>query len=135
MEIAVQLNVLVPNAPSSLAKVGDTLRAANVNILAISCTEGNPITIIHIVVDDPETAKIVLKPFGKVTTTDVLSLLIKNKPGGIASIGRAIAGANINIRYIYSTTTGKEARVYVAVEGDVKKALEGLKPWKNTFIV
>lgn len=130
MEPVVQLNIPVPNAPSSLAKVGDLLRAANVNILAISCTEGSPTTIIHLIVDDPETAKIVLKPFGKITAMRVISFLVKNKPGAIASIGRAIAGANVNIRYIYSTTIGREARVYVAVE-DVDKALKALAPWKS----
>ena len=136
MEAVLQLNIPVPNAPSSLAKVGDTLRAANVNILAICCTEGPSQTIIHIVVDDVETAKIVLKPFGKITTTKVLSFLIKNKPGAIASIGRALAGAHINIRYIYATTTGKEARVYVAVEHDeTEKALKALEPWKSGLTV
>src|SRR3989344_7476393 len=136
METVLQLNIPVPNAPSSLAKVGDTLRAANVNILAITCTEGPSQTIIHTVVDDPETAKIVLKPFGKITTTKVLSFLIKNKPGAIASIGRALSGAYINIRYIYATTTGKEARAYVAVENDeTEEALKALEPWKSGLTV
>lgn len=131
METAIQLNIPVPNSPSSLAKVGDTLRAANVNILAISCTEGKSTTIIHLVVDDHETAKIVLKPW-KITTTKILSFLIKNKPGAIASIGRALAGANINIRYIYATTTGKEARAFVALDDEeTEKALKSLAPWKN----
>lgn len=136
METVIQLNIPVENTPGSLAKVGDTLRSASVNILAICCTEGSTQTIIHIVVDDPETAKIVLKAFGKITSTKVLSFLIKNKPGAIASIGRALAGANINIRYIYATTTGKEARVYVAVENDeTEKALQALIPWKSGLTV
>lgn len=123
----------MPNEPSSLAKVCDALRSANVNIVAIACTEGLPQTVIHLVVNDPETAKIVLKPLGKITTKEVLSFLVKNKPGAIASIGRACAGADINIQCIYSTTTGKEARAYVVVE-DAKGALEALKPWKGSIM-
>ncbi|HLD71535.1 MAG TPA: ACT domain-containing protein [Candidatus Peribacteraceae bacterium] len=133
MQSEVQLSVTMPNIPSSLAKVCDTLRAANVNIVAISCTEGSAATIIHLVVNDPETAKIVLKPFGKIISKNILSFLVKNKPGAIASIGRAFAGAEINIHNIYSTTTSKDSRVYVVVE-DAEKALKALEPWKSTIM-
>ena len=54
MEAVTQISISMPNVPSSLAKVGDKLRAANVNILAITCNEGNPNSLINIVVDDPE---------------------------------------------------------------------------------
>ena len=130
MEAVTQLNVTVPNAPSSLAKVGDKLRAANVNISAISCTEGHPSTVIHLIVDDPETAKIVLKELWPVSATDVLALKMKNTPGAIAAIGRECAIADLNIRMIYATTCGKEATVYVSFE-DVSEALEKLKSWKG----
>lgn len=130
MHTATQVTIVLPNIPSSLAKVGDLLRSANVNILAISCREGQPETAIHLVVDDPETAKIVLKPLGKVTLTEVLAFLVKNKPGAIASIGRAFAGAGINIQTIYATATGKEAMAYVAVD-DPKSAIAALKPWTS----
>ncbi|MEK7591395.1 MAG: ACT domain-containing protein [Patescibacteria group bacterium] len=133
METAVQLSLQVPNIPSSLAKVCDALRAANVNIVAISCTEGTPKTVIHLVVNDPETAKIVLQPFGRIVQKTVVSFLVKNKPGAIASIGRAFAGAGINIQNIYSTTTGNESRVYVTAE-NAEKAIMALKPWKSTIM-
>ena len=133
MKTDVQVNITVPNAPSSLAKVCDALRSANVNILAIACTEGAPSTIIHLIVNDFETAKIVLKPLGKVSTTEVVSFVVQNKPGAIASIGRAFAGAGINIKNIYSSAIGREGKVYVIVE-DCKKAMEALKPWKNAIM-
>ncbi|TSC57412.1 MAG: hypothetical protein Greene041619_1183 [Candidatus Peregrinibacteria bacterium Greene0416_19] len=125
-----QVSITMPNVPSSLAKVGDRLRAASVNISAISCTEGPQQTIIHLIVDDMETAKIVLKELGAVTITEVLAFKMKNFPGAIASIGREFAAADINIRNIYATTCGKEAMVYVVVE-DVQAAMELWKRWKE----
>ncbi|MBI1812820.1 ACT domain-containing protein [Candidatus Peregrinibacteria bacterium] len=130
MESVIQLSIAMVNTPSSLAKVGDRLRAADVNISAIACTEGTPETVIHLIVDDPETAKIVLKDLGPVVTTNVLAFKMKNKPGAIASIGRECAAAHINIRNIYATTCGKEAMVYVWVE-DVDAAMKALKAWRK----
>lgn len=129
MRTDTQLNITVPNVPSSLAKVCDKLRSANVNIVAITCTEGEHQTIIHLVVDDLDTAKMALHGTGTVTTTDIIGFQMKNTPGMIASLGRACAAAGINIGNIYATTCGKEAMVYVTVD-DIARAVELLKPWK-----
>ena len=126
-----QVNITMPNVPSSLAKVSDRLRSSDINIDAISCTEGPSHTIIHIIVDDPETAKLVLKELGPVSTTEVLGIKMRNKPGAIANIGRGCAAMGINIRMIYATTCGKEAMVYVRIE-NVTKAIELLKQWEKS---
>ncbi len=131
MQIVEQVNITMPNVPSSLAKVSDRLRSSDINIDAISCTEGPSHTIIHIIVDDPETAKLVLKELGPVSTTEVLGIKMRNKPGAIANIGRGCAAMGINIRMIYATTCGKEAMVYVRIE-NVTKAIELLKQWEKS---
>ncbi len=130
MQLAIQVNVTVPNQPSSLAKVCDKLRASDVNVKAITCTEGRESTVIHLIVNDPETAKIVLQQLGTVTTSPVLGFLMKNKPGMIATLGRACAVAGVNIHNLYATTAGKEAMVYLAVD-DVERAAASLKDWER----
>jgi hypothetical protein len=133
MELATQVTVTMKNVPSSLAKVGDKLRASDVNIEAISCTEGKDSTAIHLIVSDPDTAKIVLRELGTVKAEEVLALKMKNKTGAIADIGRALAAAGINIGIIYATTCGKEAMVYVTVlNAGVKEALVAMKAWEKT---
>lgn len=131
METAVQVNITMPNVPSSLAKVGDRLRASDVNINAIACTEGKQSTVIHMILDDVETGKLVLKELGHVTTTDVLAFEMRNRPGAIAAIGRACAAAQVNIGMIYATTSGKEAMVYVTVP-DIDDAVAKIKGWEKS---
>jgi hypothetical protein len=126
MKTAVQLNVTLPNQPGSLALMSDRLRAADVNIEALFCEEKGRESIVHVIVDDVETAKIVLKQVDHVTTTDVLSIKVKNSPGAIAQIARMCAGASINILHIYATSLGKEAMMYLAVD-DLEKAKKVLK--------
>ena len=130
MQIVTQVSVAIPNVPSSLAVLGDRLRAADVNINAISCSEGNPSSIIHLIVSDSDTAKLVLHELGPVSQKSVLALLMENKTGVIAKIGRACAAANVNIRNIYATTYGKESMVYIDTD-DAEKALSSLKQWTN----
>ncbi len=130
MELVTQVTVVMPNVLSSLAKVGDKLRASEVNIEAISVTEGKDKSAIHLIVSDPETAKIVLRNLGTVTATDVLALKMKNTTGAIADIGRALAAAGINIGMIYATTCGKEAMVYVTA-ADPTQAMNAMKVWNK----
>jgi hypothetical protein len=131
MKIVEQVNIVVPNMPSSLAKVSDRMRAAEVNIEAITCTEGPTHTIIHLIVNDAETAKLVLKEMGSVSSREVIAIRIRNTPGAIAQIARACAAADINIRMIYSTAAGKESLVYLSIE-NVTKAIELLRQWEKT---
>lgn len=132
MQTFLQVNITVANQPSSLARVTDKLRANEVNISAISCTEGRDNTIIHLIVNDPETAKIVLRELGQVTANEVLGFKMRNEPGAIATIGRACAVAGTNIHNIYATTCGKEAMVYVSLE-DTQTAISALKQWEETM--
>lgn len=132
MDLATQVTVVMKNVPSSLAKVGDKLRASDVNIEAITCTEGRDSTAIHLIVSDPDTAKIVLRDLGTVNAEEVLALRMKNRTGAIADIGRALAAASINIGSIYATTCGKEAMVYVTVLNvPANEALAAMKAWEK----
>ncbi len=131
METVTQVNITMPNVPSSLAKVGDRLRASEVNIGAITCTEGKQSTVIHMILDDVETGKLVLKELGPVTTTEAIGFEMKNRPGAIAAIGRACAAAQVNIGIIYATTCGKDAMVYVTVP-NAEEAMEKIRNWEKS---
>jgi hypothetical protein len=126
MKQVTQLSVGIPNTIGSMAHMTDMLRAADVNIDAMFCTENAQRTDVHLVVDDPETAKIVLQKIGPVQSTSVLSLELSNKPGSIAQIARKCAGAGINIRHIYATSYGKGGAVYLATD-DIEKTKAALK--------
>lgn len=127
MKHVTQLSIGLPNSPGSLAHMSDMLRAADVNIEALFCAEGPQTTTVHLVVDDPETAKMVLQKIGPVESATILAIQIANKPGSIAQVARKCAGAGINIRHIYATSSnGKGALVYLATD-DIEKTTSALK--------
>lgn len=122
MKKVTQLTVTLPNIPSSLAKISDALRAAHVNITGMFCNEGVDTTKVHLIVDDVDTAKMVLASYSQITATEVFEMELKNQPGAIASIARKCAGANINIRYVSAASHGKTAIVYLATDNMEKTA-------------
>lgn len=126
MKTSLQLSLSLPNNPGALARMTDILRASDVNIEALFCNEGENETAVNVVVNDSETAKMVLREIGEVTVTEVLAIPIRNTPGAIANISRMCAGSQINIRHIYATSFGKDAMVYLAVD-DIEKAKKALK--------
>ncbi len=126
MQIVTELTINLPNHPGSLARTSDMLRAADVNIDALSCTEGPKETHVHLVVSDPETAKIILRSISEVKETEIVAYKVHNKPGTIADLARKCAGAGINIKHIYATSLGKEAMCYLEVD-DLEKAKKALK--------
>lgn len=126
MKKVLQLSIGLPNSPGSLAHMSDMLRAADVNIDALFCTEVAQETAVNLIVDDAETAKMVLGKIGPVTVTEVLMMETQNKPGTIAQLARKCAGAGINIRHIYAVSSGKGAMVYLATE-KLDEAAEVLK--------
>ncbi len=126
MLTAIELTISLPNNPGALARTSDMLRAADVNIDALSCTEGPKETLVHLVVNDPETAKIVLRPISEVKEGKIVAYKVHNKPGAIADLARKCAGAGINIKHIYATSLGKEAMCYVDVD-DLERAKKALK--------
>lgn len=130
METVTQIDLVMPNVPNSLSRIGDKLRAAEVNIDAIACTEGKPNSVVHLIVSDVETAKAALREIGKVSTTQVMVFRMKNRPGAIGAIGRAVGASGGNIRNMYATTWGKDATVYVSVD-DTEKTRSGMQAWKD----
>jgi len=78
---------------------------------------------LHLVVSDVENAEMMLKPLGKVRREEVLAISMKDKPGAIFSIARTCAGANVNIRNIYSTShrSRSDAMIYILVD-DIDRA-------------
>lgn len=133
METLTQVDVTVPNSPNSLALVSDALRAADVNIEAISCTQGKPNTTVHMVVDDAQAAKDALANVGDVVLTDVLEFEMKNEVGAVGNAARALGSSGVNVEYLYASSAKSRGStmVYMAVD-DVPKACDALSTWKES---
>jgi hypothetical protein len=106
MAIRTELELKLPNSPGALATVCDVLAQSRVNVIA-ACVESTG--TLRVVVDNHvHAAGILRERHYAVTERDVLYVLMPNEPGAFWRVGRLLAGAGINLDYMYGS----------AVEGD-----------------
>lgn len=126
---AKQISVFVENSKGRLAQIVQILADNQVNIRALSIADTTSFGILRIIAEETERAEQVLKEAGlTVSVTDVLSLQIEDRPGGLARALKVLAESDIEVDYAYafiSKATDK-ANVVIRVERD-KEAEKLLK--------
>lgn len=98
-----EFSVHLKDEPGTLAKVCRALANTQVNILAfqsIPWEEGE--SLVRFVVDNPTTAKSVLKSQKlRHTEAEVVRVKLPNRPGELARVASQLSEAGININYAY----------------------------------
>jgi hypothetical protein len=123
-----QLSIFSENRPGRLAAVARAMKEENVNIFAFSIAEGAGYGVIRTLVDKPEKALEKLQTIGfTVRFTDVLAVLMEDRPGGLYDAVKVLGDAGINIEYSYAYSGRKCAVLIMRVEDTesaAKKLLE-----------
>lgn len=98
-----QLSVFVENKAGRVSEVSEVLGVAGVNIRGFSVSDTADYGIVRLVVDDPARAHEVLHAAGfAVKENDVLCVELPDEPGGLAGVLKTVAGAGVNVEYVYS---------------------------------
>ncbi len=101
-----QISVFVENKSGALAQIAGELAAAGVNMRALSIAETPDFGVLRFIADKEEKAAEVLKANGHVLTiTPVLAVLLRDEPGSFAGIMGILAGAGIDVEYVYAFLT------------------------------
>jgi hypothetical protein len=97
-DIAVELE----DRPGTLAQLGAAAGDAGINISGVCGTSGNG-GVIHILVDDAESASPVLASAGLVIqdTREVLVVEVEDRPGVLGETAKRFGDAGINIDLVY----------------------------------
>jgi hypothetical protein len=105
MQITKQLALFLENRPGTLARVGDALGEAKINIYAISISDTVDHSVVRMVVSDPARALAIFEEHGTlVVEDDVLMITGDNNPGSLGRLAHKLAAARINIEYAYCAT-------------------------------
>lgn len=114
-----QLSVFVENKEGSLAAAVELLSEAGVDLRAMSIADTSDYGILRLIVDGLDKAKIALADNGILyTVTDVCAFSVADKPGGLASVLRALSDNGVNIEYLYSLITSKNGNAYAVMRVD-----------------
>jgi hypothetical protein len=101
------LTVHLKDKPGMLAKMGEALGAAGVNIDGISGVTCEGVGVINILVEDATAARAALVEAGLEVAAEreVLVVDVVDRPGELGGIARRLASAGINLELLYLTAS------------------------------
>jgi len=107
--MAYDLVIDIANEPGELAKVARAVSDAGVNIAAATCIGTGERAELHILVPHAEAAKHALGITHLVVSREreVVAVDVEDRPGVLADLTRAIAGAGVNIDLVYVATRNR----------------------------
>ena len=104
-----QISVFLENTTGRLAEVTRVLGTGNVNLRAISIADTADFGILRLIVDTPEKTMELLKKAGfTAKITEVIGVLVNDKPGGLMKIMDIFNKEGVNIEYLYSSLINEE---------------------------
>ncbi len=118
-----QLSIFLANVPGTLASVLKVLGEQQINILGLMVNDSIDHAVIRMVVDDPAKAVHLLGNQGLlVIESDVLGIVLEDRPGALLEVAKTLAKAKVNIAYTYATNgTGGQVMAFIRPV-DLRKA-------------
>ncbi len=125
MPIAKELIIRLEDRPGTLAKTCQVLARGDVNILAFQGYEREGQSLIHMVVNDPVTAKKLLDADHiYYTETEVALVTLRHRSGELSRAASRLGEAHINILYAYcGTEPGKNMPLVIFGVTDAANAV------------
>jgi hypothetical protein len=126
--MATDFEIVLEDHPGELARVGEALGGAGVNIEGIAGFGFEGRGIIHLLVEDAAAARSALESAGLSVNRESDAMVMElpagaaGRPGEIGRMARAVADAGINFEAMY-LATGNRA---VAVTSDNEKTLAAM---------
>lgn len=98
-----EIIVEVLDRPGQLAKIGEVLGDAGVNIVAAAAVSCGGASRIHLVVDDESAALVALKraEIKVARSREVLVVTLDDRPGELGRFARSLADRDLNISALY----------------------------------
>ena len=101
--MAWDLEVELVNRPGTIADLGEAAGAAGVNVSGICGFPCEGVGVMHVLVDDPDTATSAFEGAGMTVRgrREVLTTSVTNTPGALGDLARQFADAGINVDLLY----------------------------------
>jgi hypothetical protein len=126
--VPVDFTLILDDRPGELARLGEILGDAGVNIAGLAAFTGEGHGVIHVLVDDEATkrasAALHEAHMGVADEREVLVIDVADRPGTLGELARELAAANVNIDLAY-TTFGGGVKIVIATD-DIRSARAAL---------
>lgn len=98
-----QLSIFLENRTGQLAEITSVLAQNNIDLRALHISETADYGVLRLIASEWERAQQILKDSQiLVSTSDVISVSVPDRPGGLSSLLSVLAYEDIDISYMYS---------------------------------
>ena len=127
--IVEQISVFIENKEGRLLEIAEVLAQNNIDISALSLADTEEYGVLRMIVSDPYKAKEALLAHGVIgKVTDVLAVVISDKPGGFCQALKQISESGISVKYMYACTSHKKGKALMILSvSDLQKAEDVVK--------
>ncbi len=100
--IVKQLSIFIENKAGAVGYITNLLGSNNINIRSLQIADSTDFGILRLIVDDGNKALDLVKNEGYTAKlTDVISVVVPDKPNGLNDLLKLLADNNIEIDYLY----------------------------------
>ena len=111
-----QISVFLENRTGQLAEITRLLADAGIDLRALSIAETSDYGLARMIVDDSYKASSILLQHGDILSmTPVWAVEVPDRPGGLSELLAALAGAHVNVEYMYSLFTHRDGCAYMVM--------------------
>ncbi len=122
-----QLSIYLENRVGALAEICELMAHRSINLLAICAIDTVEEAVLRIVPEDAAATASALEDHGfRAIETDVLLVELENAPGATASLAARLAGAGVNIDYIYASAHPDQSGAMLVLRTHQTKEAEEL---------
>lgn len=124
-----QISVFLENKSGRLYELAKVLGDNQINMIALTVAETGDYGVVRIIADKVDMAVQVLKDNGfTVSETDVIGVVVPDRPGGLATVLEVLKGSDLNIEYLYCFAgPTKDTAVDIMRIEDIERAEDILK--------
>jgi hypothetical protein len=123
-----QLSIAIENKPGRLAAVAGLMASHGINVRNLCVVDNIEQGVIRLIPSDPQGCKALLQQANYfVIEADVLVFILKDNPGQLEAVCRALDAAGVNIEYAYGSEDAREeeARIIIKVS-NMGKAVQAV---------
>ena len=100
--IVKQLSIFVENKAGAIAHITELLGSNNINIRSLQIADSTDFGILRLIVDNGTKALELVKENGYTAKlTDVISVVVPDKPNGLNDLLKILTDNNVEISYLY----------------------------------
>jgi len=122
------VTVILENRPGELARLGELLGDAGVNIRGMAAFTGEGRGVIHLLVDDDAVDRcrdaLERDGMGVADAREVIVVDIDDRPGSLGELTRSLAAENVNVDLAYTTFGGVKVVIATDDMANARRALD-----------